>query len=44
MEKSRHSDKKEEGFAYKEVSRDNEQKRCVYKLRNTVPKSFFNYH
>ena len=30
-------------FPYMEMSRDNDQKRCVYKQRKAAPKSFFDF-
>ena len=43
MEMSRDNVQKRREPAYMEKSRDSDQNTCVYKLRNTAPKSFFNF-
>ena len=35
---------KGENLPYRELSRDNDQKRCLWKKRNAAPTSFFNFH
>ena len=49
MEMSRDNDRhflnyQKKESPYLEMSRDIDQKRCVYKERKTAPKSFFNFH
>ena len=41
---SRDNDRQRKEFPYMEMSRDNDQKKCVYKQRKAAPKSFFNFH
>ena len=44
MELSRKNGQKRKECPYMELSRDNDQKRCVYKQQKAAPKSFFNFH
>ena len=41
---SRDNDRQRKESPYMEMSRDNDQKRCVNKQRKAAPKSFFNLH
>ena len=41
---SRDNDRQTKESPHKEMSCDNDQKRCVYKQRKAAPKSFFNFH
>ena len=44
MKMSRGNDRQRKESPYMEMSRDNDQKRCVYKERKAAPESFFNFH
>ena len=44
MKMSRGNDRQRKESPYMEMSRDNDQKRCVYRERKAAPKSFFNFH
>ena len=41
---SSEKDRKRKESPYMEMSRDNDQKTCVYERQNAAPNSFFNFH